>query len=818
MVTRARAGGRRPTRSRKKKSGGRHFYAKLEFLGLLIIAATIAALAWVIDVSAVASGIRDGILGALGLGVLLIAMTLMLSGFLVMRRHHHQRATFVRRLTGLVLAALWAWGALGLNHAEWTVGGVDFAERTLGGDAGSFLVRGTLMKLAWLSVGAGASWLLAPGPTRLLVARTRSWIAEAWRRRWPHRAVGAVAALFRLALHRPGHEAEAPEVIIGATTYVAAPAAQRSMDEPPVSFHPVIDAESPLSPLGAGAAATFDPVVGAEGEAQDEQSASVLDDELGDSSLDKGQPHADEEPEQLGLDLRDPNGWHLPPMEILAEPSGSVDRKHDNDARARLLVDTLASFGVDASVVEVNEGPTVTQFGVEPGWDVRYREVHIKDETGRTILGQNGRPQTERLETSRTRVRVNKITKLQNDLALALAAPSLRIEAPVPGRAIVGIEVPNDTASVVTLRNVMETEEYEDGVRKSKLTVALGKGVSGKPVVADLGRMPHLLIAGATGSGKSVCINAMVTCLMMNATPDDLRFVMVDPKRVELTGYGEIPHLAFSEVIVDMDKVVGTLQAVVSEMEARYRKFADMGVRNIQGYNRSPKVLKKLPYWCVIIDELADLMMVAPFEVEKLVCRLAQLARATGIHLIIATQRPSVDVVTGLIKANFPTRIAFAVTSVVDSRTILDMGGAEKLLGRGDMLYMPTEAGKPTRIQGVYVSDAEVERLVEFWNADRFAAISPETSDDLLEEALRERNGGEDDIGVDEDDPALEQARELTQHHSRVSPSMLQRRLKIGYAKAERIIEVLAEEGIVGPREEGESRRVIVEAATSEVR
>ena len=415
---------------------------------------------------------------------------------------------------------------------------------------------------------------------------------------------------------------------------------------------------------------------------------------------------------------------------------------------------------------------------------------------------------TTKVEVSRTRVRVNKITTLQNDLALALAAPSLRIEAPVPGRAIVGIEVPNDSASVVSLRAVMETHDFYDLVRETKLAVALGKGVSGTAIVADLAKMPHLLIAGATGSGKSVCMNAVIAGIMMNATPDDVRFVMIDPKRVELTPYGRIPHLAFSEVIIDIDKVVGVLQAVVSEMEARYKKFSAVAVRNIEAYNRHPRVMRKLPYWVVIIDELADLMMAAPFEVERLVCRLAQLARATGIHLVVATQRPSVDVITGLIKANFPTRIAFAVTSQTDSRTILDMGGAEKLLGRGDMLYMPTDAAKPVRIQGVYVSDAEIERLVEFWTDDRFSALTPENADALLEEALLARNGDED-TDLDDDDPALDEARELASMHERISPSMLQRRLRIGAVKANRVIETLESEGIVGPLEEGESRRVL---------
>jgi S-DNA-T family DNA segregation ATPase FtsK/SpoIIIE len=304
-------------------------------------------------------------------------------------------------------------------------------------------------------------------------------------------------------------------------------------------------------------------------------------------------------------------------------------------------------------------------------------------------------------------------------------------------------------------------------------------------------------------------MNAIVCGILKNATPDDVRFVMIDPKRVELTGYGEIPHLALSEVIVDMEKVVATLQAVVREMEARYKKFADVGVRNIEGYNQRPATLKRMPYWVVLIDELADLMMVAPFEVEKLLCRLAQLARATGIHLVVATQRPSVDVITGLIKANFPTRIAFAMTSVTDSRTVLDMGGAEKLLGRGDMLFFPTDAAKPVRIQGVYVSDDEVQHIVSFWTDERFAHLAPERSDDLLRSALREINGDDDDFEVDMEDPIYAAARDLARRHRRVSPSMLQRRLEIGDVKAQGIIERLYDEGIVGPPEDGESRRVL---------
>ena len=297
---------------------------------------------------------------------------------------------------------------------------------------------------------------------------------------------------------------------------------------------------------------------------------------------------------------------------------------------------------------------------------------------------------------------------------------------------------------------------------------------------------------------------------MMQTTPDEVRFVMIDPKRVELSAFAKVPHMAFSEVIVDMDKVVGTLQAAVGEMESRYKRFAEMGVRNLEGYNRHPRVVRKIPYWVLIIDELADLMMAAPFEVEKLVCRLAQLARATGIHLIVATQRPSVDVITGLIKANFPTRIAFAVTSMIDSRTILDGGGAEKLLGRGDMLYMPTDAAKPTRIQGVYMSDPEVERLVGWWTDERFRELAPENADDLLRDALIARHGRDTDVAIEDDDPTLEEAREVATRRRRVSPSLLQRRLNVGYSKAEQLILKLEQEGIVGPREDGESRRVLM--------
>ncbi|KAA0236628.1 DNA translocase FtsK [bacterium] len=804
--TRSRPRASRSPRTRRQR--GRWNVSRVlrpEFIGLAIAALTIAAIPFLVDVPAVAAEARDWLTRTFGLGIFILASLSVLGGLAISRRSYTDWKRFARQASGAVCLGLFIWGALGLNKAEWTLGGVDFRQVTLGGDIGRYMVAGWLGKLAWMSTLVLAAALLAPGATRAFARNAPGWVETAWERRWPHRVAGAVGRFFAFVFRRPGGGgAHEPEIVIGGTLRERLqPRPVPAFEENPVQIRPSIDPGGPMSAIGTGAAAHFRPqtVVSPVDADEDEPLAE----------LEAGDEDAPDDPQQLSLGLGQKPGWQLPALELLNAPQISTNRKHDNAARAQLIVDTLASFGVDATVVEINEGPTVTQFGVEPGWEVRYKDMSLKDEQGKLQLGPDGRTRTERVEVGRTRVRVNKITALQNDLALALAAPSLRIEAPVPGRAIVGIEVPNDSATVVTLRNVMEAKEFRDLAKKTKLALALGKGVSGVPIVADLAKMPHLLIAGATGSGKSVCMNAIIAGIMMEASPADVRFVMVDPKRVELTAYKGIPHLAFSEVIVDVDKVVGALQAVVAEMEARYKKFAAVSVRNIETYNRHPRVLNKLPYWVVIIDELADLMMAAPFEVEKLLCRLAQLARATGIHLVVATQRPSVDVVTGLIKANFPTRIAFAVTSMTDSRTILDMGGAEKLLGRGDMLYMPTDAAKPIRLQGVYVSDAEVERIVQFWTDDRFRNLTPETADNLLEEALTEMNG-DGDFAVEESDPIVERARGLALQHRHVSPSLFQRRLHVGYVKATKLIDILEEEGIVGPREEGESRKVIASA------
>jgi len=488
-----------------------------------------------------------------------------------------------------------------------------------------------------------------------------------------------------------------------------------------------------------------------------------------------------ESPELVTVD-----GWRLPPIDILDKTSEVEFGQADNVQRAKLIEEALASYGVEAKVVQINAGPTVTQFGVEPGWDRKMKEIRERDRDGNVSV--------KREEISKTRVKVERITSLANDLALALAAPSIRIEAPVPGKSVVGVEVPNVVSSMVSLRGVIETSAFQKIEARSKLSLALGKGAGGEAIAADLSKMPHLLIAGATGSGKTVCLNAVICCLLMHNIPNEVQFIMVDPKRVELTPFNSIPHLA-TPVIVDINKALGTLRWLNQEMDKRYQKLAASGARNIAGYNRNKQGEERLPYLVLVIDELADLMMAGFDEVEHILCRLAQLARATGIHLVVATQRPSVDVVTGLIKANFPTRISFAVTSQVDSRTILDGAGAEKLLGKGDMLYMPTEAAKPTRLQGCFVSDAEIERLVYFWGSQRREEAAQLKVEGLVSPLTTGKKEGFPE------DPLLEAAKQLLEEHKHISTSYLQRKLRIGYPRAARIMEQLEEGSAKG--EEG---------------
>jgi len=498
--------------------------------------------------------------------------------------------------------------------------------------------------------------------------------------------------------------------------------------------------------------------------------------------------------------------WALPRVgDILVQTEEAEMSLSDIRDKARIIEDTLTSLGVPATVVEVNPGPVVTQFGLEPGYTER------RDRQGRV---------------KRVKIKVSRIQALSNDLALALAASPIRIEAPVPGKGVVGLEVPNSTISTVGLRGVMESDEFT-ALGGSALAVCLGRDVSGAAVVEDLGKLPHLLIAGATGSGKSVCINALIACLLCRNTPEDLRLLMIDPKRVELSAYNGVPHL-LAPVVVEVDRVVSVLRWVTHEMDHRYKAFAQVGARNIQAYNAwaAGRAERRLPYIVVFIDELADLMMVSPEEVERSVCRIAQLARATGIHLVIATQRPSVDVVTGLIKANFPARLSFAVSSQVDSRVILDIPGAEKLLGRGDALYMAPDSPKLSRIQGCYVSDEELARLVGFWRDE----VARQTAETLSGHGLPGRAMGVAEGEAvqrplwpemipssperDGEDPLLQQAIALVASERRASVSFLQRRLRIGYTRAARLIDLLEERGVVGPATgTGQAREVHLKAA-----
>ncbi len=460
----------------------------------------------------------------------------------------------------------------------------------------------------------------------------------------------------------------------------------------------------------------------------------------------------------------------LPDLTQLKYYEGREVDTSELENKATLIEETLSSFKVDAHVREINPGPAVTQYTLEPG----------------------------------TGVKVRRITELQNDLALALAAPSIRIEAPVPGMARVGIEIPNDQVTTVGLRETLESNQFSKG--KAKLPVPLGRDVNGRYVVGDLTKMPHLLIAGATGSGKSVCLNGIISTFLLTRSPDDVKLLMFDPKMVELTGYNGVPHLQ-CPVVTEMDKVVGALRLVVNEMQRRYDLFSKAGVRNLDGYRMKisdePKA-EKVPYLVVILDELADLMLTSPMEVEGLIQRLTQMGRAAGIHLILATQRPSVDVITGIIKANVPARIAFAVSSQTDSRVILDMPGAERLLGRGDMLYLPPDAAKPVRIQGAFVEDNDVHFIVGHWHA---VTPIPQYAQEWLD--LPSSSGGDAGDGGYDDDPLMEKALAVVREQGVASASMLQRRLRIGYNRAARLIEQMEDDGIIGPADGIKGRPVL---------
>jgi len=449
--------------------------------------------------------------------------------------------------------------------------------------------------------------------------------------------------------------------------------------------------------------------------------------------------------------------WKYPPISVFSETNGGKANRGDIKNNAATIEETLESFGIDARVVEVNMGPAVTQYALE------------------VALG----------------TKLSKITALERDLALALAASTgtIRIEAPIPGRSLVGIELPNIAPEFVPLRKMLESEAIKS--QKSKLSVALGFDVSGKPIFADLARMPHVLVAGQTGSGKSVCINTFLSTLLYRTSPMELKLILVDPKRVEMTNYNGIPHL-LSPVIIEPNKVVAALKWLMSEMDHRYKLFSEAGARNIDAYNEMSG-FQAMPYIVLVVDELADIMLLSPVEVEDTITRIAQMSRATGIHMVLATQRPSVNIITGLIKANIPCRVAFAVSSQVDSRVILDTQGAEKLLGRGDMLYLPPEQAKPIRIQGALVSDRDINNLVSFIKNQ---GVEPQYTEEVTSTAKAQGiavPGFEGDI-----DEYFKKAVELVCQYEKASASMLQRRLSVGYARAARIMDQLESAGVIG--------------------
>ncbi len=462
--------------------------------------------------------------------------------------------------------------------------------------------------------------------------------------------------------------------------------------------------------------------------------------------------------------------WNYPPLSILSESFGGKADRGDVKENAAVIEKTLDSFGITAHVVEINYGPAVTQYALE------------------VALG----------------TKLAKITSLSNDLALALAAPTgqIRIEAPIPGRSLVGVELPNRSLEFVTLRQILSSEEMKNA--KSKLVIPLGLDVSGKPKVADIGKMPHVLIAGQTGSGKSVLLNSWIASFLFRTTPNEVKLILVDPKRVEMTQYNNLPHL-LTPVIVEPEKVVSALKWAMGEMDRRYKLFAQVGARNIDNYNELSG-FQSLPYIVIFVDELADIILFKPAEVEDCICRLAQMARATGIHLVIATQRPSVDVLTGLIKANIPSRISFAVSSMVDSRVILDGPGAEKLLGRGDMLYIPPDQAKPSRIQGAYVSEPEVQGLIEFL---RKTGTEPEYAEEVVSQPVSSGSfgGGGNQEGRDS---FFQEALKIVCQSDKASASLLQRRLSIGYTRAARILDQLEEAGIIGPADGSKPRDILV--------
>ena len=498
--------------------------------------------------------------------------------------------------------------------------------------------------------------------------------------------------------------------------------------------------------------------------------------------------------------------YNLPSIDLLDDLKEISISESEINATAQKIQDTLHQYDVDVEIGQVQPGPVVTLYGLKPGWITKTKKEKQFDSDGNVMTDENGRQIMKEVE-SKNRVRVDSIISREKDLSLALKTPSIRIETPVLGESLVGIEVPNPNPGIIGIKSLIKDSSFENLLlQKDSLPIALGKGSGGDNIAIDLTKMPHLLIAGATGSGKSVCMNAVVSSLIYSRSPDQLRLLLVDPKRVELTQYNGIPHMV-TPVIVELDAVAKVFRGIINEMFKRYKLLESHSVRNISELNK--KFSNAMPYLVIVIDELADLMMTSGVEIERSICRLAQLGRATGIHLVIATQRPSVDVVTGLIKSNFPSRVSFSVSSSIDSRTILDTTGAEKLLGKGDMLYLPIDASLPFRLQGCFINDSEISKLVNFWRNNSFMNSQYEINVfDDLNQINESTNSDDEDLNKDS---LYNDAVGLAKSTKKLSISFLQRKLRIGYPRAARLMDELEEEGIVGPMQNSiKSRDVII--------
>jgi S-DNA-T family DNA segregation ATPase FtsK/SpoIIIE len=721
---------------------------------------------------------------ALGIAAPAIPLLTVLSGVLIVLARG--RARFTPRVQGLLLGAVAAAAAV---HA-FVPAGREFAAARAGQGTGAV---GAV--LAWAGralVGEVGLWVLivlvsSTAALRLLMVplpRVIDWLLASGRTVvWSVRALlRAGVAVARLALAGAGAAAHGLDALmrIGSRESLRAARAIRAAQASrrrQAAVSPVEESELAFESAGNGAqaAALEEVLLPLPAAVAVGSGSSTVEPRPVPPAARRRPQQARERVHQESLLPEPPSGpeterrrmgavYERPPLELLGDPlRGTRAPRSDPGETARALEQTLASFGVEAKVVHWEQGPVVTRFEVHPG----------------------------------SGVKVQRITSLTNDIALNLAAPSVRIEAPIPGKSAVGIEIPNQKSSLVHIKEILTQPSFQTQV--GSLIVALGKNLTGQPIVADLTEMPHLLIAGATGSGKSVALNAIIASLLFRYTPDEVRFVMIDPKRIELTNYNDIPHLLIP-VVTNPRAAAGALKEMLRVMEERFERFAAAGVRNIQAYNELADA-DPLPFIVIIVDELADLMMVAPADFEDVIVRLAQMTRATGIHLVVATQRPSVDVITGLIKANIPSRIAFAVSSQVDSRTIIDGPGAEKLLGRGDMLFLPMGASRAVRAQGSFIGDGEIQALVDWWRGQ-----GRPTFDESILAAGRQSAAGEGG----EDSERFTEAARIVVRSGYGSVSLLQRKMRIGYVTAARLVDQLEARGIVGPAQGSNPREVLM--------